>query len=124
MSFVRFLLAFRKVRGKLLTCHIGQQDGEEDHHGEKGGHCNVQRIPAARGHLQAGKQCHIFVNMENHTWTLNDHFKPFPKAKSTSEKLGLLLGRNQNDTGLLSRQSGTDLWAPDPQTESACESVR
>ena len=35
-----------------LTCDIGQQDGEEDHRSKKGGHHNVQRIPAARGHLK------------------------------------------------------------------------
>lgn len=89
---------------KLSTCHIGQQDGEEDHHGKKGGDRDVQRIPAARGHLQARKHNHIFVNMKNHTReTVNDHFKLFATAKSTSEKLRLLLGINLNqiDTGLL-----------------------
>lgn len=61
MSFVRFELLSRKVSLKLPTCHIGQQDGEEDHHGEKGGDRDVQRIPAARGHLQAGKHTTGFL---------------------------------------------------------------
>ena len=35
-----------------FTCDIGQQDGEEDHRSKKGGDHDVQRIPAARGHLE------------------------------------------------------------------------
>lgn len=101
MSFVRFELLSRKVSLKLPTCHIGQQDGEEDHHGEKGGDRDVQRIPAARGHLQAGKHNRIFKNMENHTCeTVNE---PFGLFLSTSEKAGLVIGNKCNhiDTGLL-----------------------
>lgn len=40
---------------KYATCHIGQQDGEQDHRSKKGGYHDVQRIPAARGHLEAEK---------------------------------------------------------------------
>lgn len=35
-----------------VTCNIGKQDGKENHRGKKGGDHNVQRIPAARGHLK------------------------------------------------------------------------
>lgn len=47
-------LCVRQSNSKL-TCDIGQQDGEEDHRSEKGGDHDVQRIPAAGGHLQVEK---------------------------------------------------------------------
>ena len=35
-----------------VTCDVGQQDGEEHHRSKEGGDHDVQRIPAARGHLE------------------------------------------------------------------------
>lgn len=42
-----------------LTCDVGQQDGEEDHRSKEGGDHDVQRIPAARGHLDVEQDVRI-----------------------------------------------------------------
>lgn len=47
------------IRIHKLTCDVGQQDGEEDHRSKKGGDHDVQRIPAARGHLEVEETTHV-----------------------------------------------------------------
>ncbi len=51
-DFIYMLLHVYIIEIHKLTCDIGQQNGEEDHRSKKGGDHDVQRIPAARGHLE------------------------------------------------------------------------
>jgi len=56
-SLVLILMYFFSLCISLkLTCDIGQQDGEENHRSKKGGDHDVQRIPAARGHLEVEEE--------------------------------------------------------------------
>lgn len=51
MIFI-YVFLYVCINEVLSTCDIGQQDGEKDHCSKKGGHHDVQDIPAARGHLE------------------------------------------------------------------------